>query len=54
MDRDTERGQMMIEMLVLVLVFTGLFLVAIGLTENGEKAEKPYRFAMPHTRKVDR
>jgi|GEM_PF-4897685 len=44
MDRNTERGQMMIETLVLVLMFAGLFLIAVGLTENGERAESSYRF----------
>jgi hypothetical protein len=35
---------MMIEMLFLVMVFTGLFMIAIGITENGERAESAHRF----------
>ena len=49
MDRNTQRGQMMIELLILVLMFAGLFLIAIGLTENGEQAQAPYRFSKPHS-----
>jgi hypothetical protein len=35
---------MMIETLVLVLVFAGLFLLAIGIAESGERAEQAHRF----------
>jgi hypothetical protein len=45
MDRNSERGQMMIELLVLVLMFAGLFLIAVTLTESGEQSQKPYRFS---------
>ena len=44
MGRNSERGQMIIEVVMLVLVFTGLFLLAIGITETGERAEQAYRF----------
>ena len=44
MGRDTERGQMIIEVLILVLVFTGLFLLAIGIAQDGERAERAHRF----------
>ena len=49
MDRNSQRGQMMIELLVLVLMFAGLFLMAVTLTETGEQSQKPYRFSKSHT-----
>ncbi len=45
MGRDTQRGQMIIEMLLLILMFVGLFILAIGMTENGERAQTPFRFS---------
>ena len=49
MGRNSQRGQMIIEVLLLTLVFTGLFLLAIGICETGEKAEQIYHF-QAHTR----
>ncbi len=51
MGRNTESGQMMVEMLFLVMVFTGLFLIAIGITENGERAERQHRFRFQSERR---
>ena len=48
MDRDTQRGQMMIEMIVLVLMFTGLFMIAVGISENGDQAQSRFRFSKTH------
>lgn len=45
MDRNTERGQMIVEMLVIALMFAGLFLVALGIAENGDRAQGKYRFS---------
>jgi hypothetical protein len=44
MGRNSERGQMIIEVVLLTLVFTGLFLLAIGICETGERAEQQHRF----------
>lgn len=44
MDRNSQRGQMIIEVVVLVLMFTGLFMVAIGIAEHGDKAQTQFRF----------
>ncbi len=54
MDRNTERGQMIIEMLVLVLMFTGLFLVAVGISERSDKQQEQFRFDNSHFRKSSR
>lgn len=44
MDRKTERGQMMIEMLILTLMFAGFFFVAATLAKEGERKQEQYRF----------
>lgn len=44
MDRKTERGQMMIEMALLVLMFAGFFLAAVTITQEGERKQSEYRF----------
>lgn len=44
MDRTTERGQMILEMLILVLMFAGFFLVAATISQSSEKQQKHYRF----------
>ncbi len=49
MDRDTQRGQMIIEMVVIVLMFVGLFLMAVGISENGDQAQSQFRFSKPHS-----
>ena len=48
MDRDTQNGQMIIEMVVIVFLFAGLFLVAVGISENGDKQQSQFRFSKPN------
>ena len=45
MDRKTERGQMILETLIVVLMFAGFFLVAVTITREGEKKNAQYRFS---------
>ncbi len=51
MDRNTERGQMIIEMLVLVLMFAGLFLIAVGISERSDEQQAQFRFQNSNYRK---
>ncbi len=44
MDRTTERGQMILEMLILVLMFAGFFLVAATIAQSSETQQTKYRF----------
>lgn len=48
MDRNSERGQMMIEMILIALLFTGFFTLAVSIAEKGERAQTQFRFQRAH------
>lgn len=44
MDRNSQRGQMMVEMFVLIAIFLGLFLTVFEMTQASERREQTYHF----------